>query len=872
MNYCGKCGRKIDPETGLCPKCDKKKLVSSDNKKISRDELMRRFQTSQENDNTEQNQTNDAKINDTNEIESESPRKHRFHPLIVFISLTLCLTIIVGVVLSAFGIINLPFIGNNDRVKKISENMYVTTPNEKNVKFDEGSGIPYINNEVMITFTSGTSRTSVEDTIKSINGKIIGVIENTNTFQVEIKACDNFTQLTTIISEIEKSDIVEHAGPDLLILSEPDYYPRSDVHWENEWNTVPDGGNWGIEAIKAPAAWDYLHDMNDVNVGIMDGQFLDHEDLHFEKIVLNSNNRLEGYEHGTHVSGTIGAGFDNKIGISGVCPKSKLYGFSITGNGTAVKKVTSEGEKSITYLAMYELGLANLLSECKVVNISQNTGREICYAASQGDFLYGSLAQSYLVACANEIEKYLSSLVKSGKEFTLVVAAGNVNTIHYEKDESEDYQDYPNYGYKEVSKGGKSGGALAKYNNFLNTIETKEIKDRIIVVGAIKNDTVGNDEAFSYCDFSNIGDRVDVVAPGYEIESTVDNNGYESEDWSGTSMAVPHVSGIAAMLYSVNPELKGDEVKKIICETATRKVDGYKLVDAEAAVKRALNGSISGGVVSSNNNAALKDVSVTAYQTVDSEQKEIANTSTGEKGGFELNLPAGNYDLVFIKDEYKPHTLGIKIDKGVMTILKDDIVLEPDIRIDVNNCISDAVNESYSVDHYSATCRLPKFLIDTDEIAAVNSEILNKYNSYLQKNESAQQTNRYDFLYDIDYTYVIYDNILSLMIKNHYVPSNGYSEYSVYNIDISSASLLSRDEMMERFGVDWGLVKSSIRNQKNSSYGMKIDEANISDDNLNNTQFYIGEDKKLYAIYRWKSGPGIGGEDGYRYDVFKIDG
>lgn len=58
--------------------------------------------------------------------------------------------------------------------------------------------------------------------------------------------------------------------------------------------------------------------------------------------------------------------------------------------------------------------------------------------------------------------------------------------------------------------------------------------------------------------FSNYGNSLDVVAPGTHILSTLPNNrtGYNS----GTSMACPHVAGIAALVLSVNPNLTGKEV------------------------------------------------------------------------------------------------------------------------------------------------------------------------------------------------------------------------------------------------------------------------------------------------------------------------
>lgn len=70
--------------------------------------------------------------------------------------------------------------------------------------------------------------------------------------------------------------------------------------------------------------------------------------------------------------------------------------------------------------------------------------------------------------------------------------------------------------------------------------------------------------------FSNYGrNAVDVFAPGVDILSTVPGGGYERE--SGTSMAAPVVSGVAALLMSYYPSLTAGEVKRIILETATKR-------------------------------------------------------------------------------------------------------------------------------------------------------------------------------------------------------------------------------------------------------------------------------------------------------------
>jgi subtilisin family serine protease len=67
-------------------------------------------------------------------------------------------------------------------------------------------------------------------------------------------------------------------------------------------------------------------------------------------------------------------------------------------------------------------------------------------------------------------------------------------------------------------------------------------------------------------DFSNFGvKRVDVLAPGVDILSLFPGGGVKSN--SGTSMAAPVVSGVAALLRGLYPELNGAQIKKLIIES-----------------------------------------------------------------------------------------------------------------------------------------------------------------------------------------------------------------------------------------------------------------------------------------------------------------
>jgi thermitase len=89
--------------------------------------------------------------------------------------------------------------------------------------------------------------------------------------------------------------------------------------------------------------------------------------------------------------------------------------------------------------------------------------------------------------------------------------------------------------------------------------------------------------------FSNYGPEVDVAAPGVGIYSTYFGGGYTSE--SGTSMATPHVAGLAALIWSEYPGYTNDQVEGRIETTA---VDlgapgwdpyyGHGRIDAHAAL------------------------------------------------------------------------------------------------------------------------------------------------------------------------------------------------------------------------------------------------------------------------------------------------
>ncbi|TKB91731.1 MAG: hypothetical protein E8D41_09640 [Nitrospira sp.] len=111
----------------------------------------------------------------------------------------------------------------------------------------------------------------------------------------------------------------------------------------------------------------------------------------------------------------------------------------------------------------------------------------------------------------------------------------------------------------------------------------------VVAVGAI-------DATDLRANFSQVGPHIDIVGPGVDILSTVWND--STTRMSGTSMATPHVAGVAALVLSCNSSLTGAQVADILRQTARPLRDvpadpvpnnnyGFGCVDAQAAVNRA---------------------------------------------------------------------------------------------------------------------------------------------------------------------------------------------------------------------------------------------------------------------------------------------
>jgi subtilisin len=277
----------------------------------------------------------------------------------------------------------------------------------------------------------------------------------------------------------------------------------------------------GVARIGAPSASTAGHTGAGATVAVIDsGVDLVHPDLAAnlhptltENCITPGLPAQDDNSHGTHVAGIVAAR-DDAVGVVGVAPAATLV---------PVKAFDAAGGS--TWAAIV-CGIDFVAAHADVIDVANMSFGDLSTEATACDGITTSDIDA--------MRQAICDLVDAG--VVPVAAAGN-NAV--------DVSGFVPAAFPEVvtvsalsDTDGQPGGAGG-----------------CIVFGAIC------DDGFAAL-FSNYGPRIDVMAPGYEILSTMPGGLYGIKD--GTSMAAPHVAGVVALLLAADPSLTTSEVRSLL--------------------------------------------------------------------------------------------------------------------------------------------------------------------------------------------------------------------------------------------------------------------------------------------------------------------
>lgn len=409
----------------------------------------------------------------------------------------------------------------------------------------------------------------------------------------------------------------------------------NDTRYSEQWDYFDSVGG-----LNLPTAWD-LSTGAGVVVAVLDTGITNHSDLNANVVagydfistasVAGDGNGRDpdpsdvgdasgGYPsswHGTHVAGTVAAIANNNKGIAGVAFNAKIQPVRVLGKGGGYD---SDIADAIVWASGGSVsGVPANPTPAKVINLS----------------LGGS------GSCGSTFQNAINGAVSRGS--VVVIAAGNENQ-------------------------NVSNASPANCNN---------------VIAVAANDKEGN-RAW----YSNYGNLITVTAPGGEtcipnasqtgcqsstttkgILSTLNTgtNGPVAETYAfydGTSMATPHVAGVAALMLSAKPSLTPAQIKSTLQSTARPLPGtcpggcGAGIVDAYAAVSAVAGGNggtppgnpPSGGVL--NNGVPVNGISGAAS----SAQYWTINVPAGASN-LQINMSGGSGDAdLYLRRGSQPTT------------------------------------------------------------------------------------------------------------------------------------------------------------------------------------------------------------------------
>ncbi|OIO32980.1 MAG: hypothetical protein AUJ70_04200 [Candidatus Omnitrophica bacterium CG1_02_40_15] len=325
---------------------------------------------------------------------------------------------------------------------------------------------------------------------------------------------------------------VEYAEPNYKAKAQMvpnDPYYSSNNSWGQGYDDL-----WGLKKIQCEKAWDiskgkgvivavidtgidYNHEDIAGNIWINPGEISDNnidddkngyiDDVRGYDFSYNDNNPMDGHGHGTHVAGTIAGIGNNYKGIVGIAPEAKVM--AVKGLGDDGSGWDSDLAKCLIYSTNNGADVINNSWEGR--GLSRMLEEAVDYAYSKG---------CVVVAAAGNSNRYAGDYSPAGFFNVISVSSSSHNDLK---------SDFSNWGKIDVAGPGGDSGA------------TGHIGRNILSLRANGTDMYR--------------DGLCIVADNY----------YRSR---GTSMACPHVVGLAALIISKHPEFSNEAVRQVLRSSA----------------------------------------------------------------------------------------------------------------------------------------------------------------------------------------------------------------------------------------------------------------------------------------------------------------
>ncbi|MEA1975772.1 MAG: S8 family serine peptidase, partial [Bacillota bacterium] len=356
--------------------------------------------------------------------------------------------------------------------------------------------------------------------VKYKNGKIEKRLVS-DFVEPEIKSISLDLKNENIKSDIDKAIDIANSNNEIEF-SEPVIIFKANDILPNDINP---NDSWRFDILGMNYLWEdfELIDFSQVIVAVIDtGVDLENDDLHTisgKDYVNDDMIADDDYGHGSHVAGVIGAITNNGNLVAGLANNVKIMPLKVlnsSGSGT-----NADVALAIEYAAD---------NGADIINMSLGSGSESSLVKDAVEYAYG--------------------------EGVVIVSSSGNSSNHWLDSE------YPDENSGEIRNMEPMGYPAAF--------------PEVISVGSIQ---YKDDEVIYISDFSDCSGKreiggveqevfLDVVAPGSRIFSYIEDGTIEG--WSGTSMAAPHVAGLAAIVKAKYNFLNKFQIREIINDTAIR--------------------------------------------------------------------------------------------------------------------------------------------------------------------------------------------------------------------------------------------------------------------------------------------------------------